>query len=573
MVMLTEQQAQKTVQVAEVGLDTVALRSQDWDRERFDIEYALEHGTTYNAFLIRGEKVALVDTSHEKFRGPFLEALRQQIDPAKIDYIVVSHTEPDHSGLIGSLLELAPKATVVASKIAGQFLANMIYRPFELQIVKGGDQLDLGNGHCLEFIMAPNLHWPDTIFTYDSASEILYTCDAFGAHYCGERLFDEDLAEFETDLRYYYDCLMGPNARSVLTALKRVQPLTIRMLATGHGPLIRHNVVEITRRYHDWSQKQDQATTTVAVFYIADYGHSAALAQAIAHGVSKAGVATEMVNLNSTDEHEIQALLSRAAGFVLSTLPALGEQPNPAAQALGSILAAGNKKQLAGVFESCGDRDESIQLIANQLRDAGFIEAFAPIRAASEPTSATLQLLEESGTDLAQRLTREKVVQQSKSLAPDLDKALGRLAGGLYLITAKRGEVSSAMIASWVAQASFEPLGVSIAVAKDRAIESLMQVGDHFVLNILEEGNHLPLMRHFLRRFAPGADRFAGVKTYEAANGGPILADALAYLECRVERRMDCPDHWLVYAVVEAGKVSNLEGVTAVHHRKVGNHY
>ncbi|MBD2101068.1 diflavin flavoprotein [Leptolyngbya sp. FACHB-261] len=573
MVMLTDKKSLKTVQVAEIGVATTAFRSQDWDRERFDIEYALEHGTTYNAFLIKGEKVALIDTSHEKFREPFLASLHEQIDPAQIDYIIASHTEPDHSGLIGTLLELAPNATVVCSKIAGQFLENMIHRPFKLQVVKGGDKLDLGNGHCLEFIMAPNLHWPDTIFTYDPASEILYTCDAFGAHYCSERLADDDLAEFETDLRYYYDCLMGPNARSVLTALKRMEPLSISMLATGHGPLIRNNVVEVTRRYRDWSQKQDQATTTVAVFYIADYGHSASLAQAIAHGISKAGVATEMINLGSTDDHEIQAVLSRVAGFVLSTPPAMGEGPNLAYQALGSILAAGNKKQLAGLFESCGGQDESITLIANQLKDAGFIQAFEPIRIETEPSNATLQVLEEAGTDLAQVLSRDKLIQQSKSLSHDLDKAVGRLAGGLYLITARRAGVSSAMIASWVSQASFEPLGVSIAVAKDRAIESLMQVNDRFVLNVLEEGNYLPLMRHFLRRFAPGEDRFAGVKTYEAANGSPILAEALAYLECQVQSRMETADHWIVYAVVESGKVSHPEGLTATHHRKVGNHY
>jgi flavin reductase (DIM6/NTAB) family NADH-FMN oxidoreductase RutF len=160
-----------------------------------------------------------------------------------------------------------------------------------------------------------------------------------------------------------------------------------------------------------------------------------------------------------------------------------------------------------------------------------------------------------------------------KSLDGDLDKALGRLSGGLYIITAQKDSVTSAMLASWVAQASFEPLGFTIAVAKDRAIESLMQVGDRFVLNVLEEGHHLPLMKHFLKRFGPGEDRFAGVKTQTASNGSPILAEALAYLECEVVSRMDCSDHWIVYSKVTNGRVSKADGLTAVHHRKVGNHY
>jgi flavin reductase (DIM6/NTAB) family NADH-FMN oxidoreductase RutF len=189
------------------------------------------------------------------------------------------------------------------------------------------------------------------------------------------------------------------------------------------------------------------------------------------------------------------------------------------------------------------------------------------------PTEADYQVCEESGVDLGQLLTRKDLVKQMKSLDTDLDKAIGRLSGGLYIITAKKGNLSSAMLASWVSQASFEPIGLTIAVAKDRAIESLMQVGDRFVLNILEEGKYQGLMKHFLRRFKPGADRFAEINTQTAANGSPILTDALAYLECEVLSRMECSDHWIVYSQVELGRVSNPDGLTAIHHRKVGNHY
>jgi flavin reductase (DIM6/NTAB) family NADH-FMN oxidoreductase RutF len=97
--------------------------------------------------------------------------------------------------------------------------------------------------------------------------------------------------------------------------------------------------------------------------------------------------------------------------------------------------------------------------------------------------------------------------------------------------------------------------------------------GDRFVLNVLEEGNYQGLMKHFLKRFPPGSDRFAGVKTYPATDGSPILADALAYMECEVKSRMDCDDHWTIYCTVSVGRVSKPDALTAVHHRKVGNHY
>jgi flavin reductase (DIM6/NTAB) family NADH-FMN oxidoreductase RutF len=170
-------------------------------------------------------------------------------------------------------------------------------------------------------------------------------------------------------------------------------------------------------------------------------------------------------------------------------------------------------------------------------------------------------------------LTLDRKVQARKSLDSDLDKAIGRISGGLYIITATKGDIHGAMLASWVTQASFDPPGFTVAVAKDRAIESLMQVGDSFVLNVLEEGKYQSLMKHFLMRFPPGADRFEGVNIQSASNGSPILVDALAYLECEVVSRMDCSDHWIVYSKVSQGRVSNPDGLTAVHHRKVGNYY
>jgi flavorubredoxin len=274
MVALTDRtQKRLTMQTGEIAPDTTTIRSLDWDRDRFDIEFGLQNGTTYNSFIIRGEQTALVDTSHEKFRQLYLDALHGLIDPKEIDYLIISHTEPDHSGLVKDILKLAPQVTVVGSKVAIQFIEDFVHQPFERRIVKNGDKLDLGNGHELEFVIAPNLHWPDTIFTFDHKTQILYTCDAFGLHYCSDSTFDEDLAAIEADYRFYYECLMAPNARSVLSALKRMGELPeVHTIATGHGPLLRHNVVELTGRYRQWSQAQTKGETTVAVFYVSDYG-------------------------------------------------------------------------------------------------------------------------------------------------------------------------------------------------------------------------------------------------------------------------------------------------------------
>ncbi|NCJ05732.1 MBL fold metallo-hydrolase [Synechococcales cyanobacterium C] len=576
MVALTEPvdrtQKRLTTQTLDIAPDTTVIRSLDWDRDRFDIEFGLQNGTTYNSFLIRGDQIALVDTSHEKFRQLYFDVLRGLIDPTQIDYLVVSHTEPDHSGLVRDLLEMAPQITVVASKVAIQFLEDLVHKPFERRVVKNGDQLDLGQGHVLEFVMAPNLHWPDTLFTYDAKTQILFTCDAFGLHYCNDPVFDEDLATIEADFRFYYECLMAPNARSVLSAMKRMEALPdITTIATGHGPLLRYHLKELTQRYQDWSQAKAKAETTVAVFYVSDYGYSDRISQALAHGITKTEVAVEMMDLKSADPQEVQELVGRCKGLVISMPPA---SSSPTARAaLGTLLAAVKEKQVIGLFESYGGDDEPMDPLLSKLRDLGVAIGFDPIRIKETPTDVTYQLCEEAGTDLGQLLTRDRKIKTQKAQDADLEKALGRLSGGLYIITAQKREVTGAMLASWISQASFAPLGFTVAVAKDRAIESLMQVGDQFVLNVLEEGKHLGLMKHFLKRFPPGADRFAGVNTQLAQNGSPILADALAYLECEVVSRMECSDHWLVYSQVHEGRVSSPEGQTAVHHRKVGTYY
>ncbi|GAB4532298.1 MAG: diflavin flavoprotein [Pleurocapsa sp.] len=566
----TKSTGRLTLQTVEIAPETTAVRCLDWDRDRFDIEFGLQNGTTYNSFIIQGEKLALVDTSHAKFRQLYLELLTGLIDPKKLDYLIISHTEPDHSGLVKDVLALAPQVTIIGAKVAIQFLENMVHQPFKHQIVKNGDRLDLGNGHELEFVSAPNLHWPDTIFTYDYQTQVLYTCDAFGMHYCDEPTFDEDLELIEADFEYYYDCLMKPNARSVLAAIKRMGKLELSAIATGHGPLLKYHHDELVSRYQQWSQAQTKTETLVALFYSEDYGYSEDLGRAIAQGITKTGVAVELVNLNDTELQEVRELVAQAAGLVMGMPP---QSDNAAHAILSTILAAAHGKQTIALFEAGGGEDEPIYPLRNKFQEIGLTEAFPPISVKQAPNQRILQICNEAGTDLGQWLTRDRNVKQIKAIDNSLQKALGRISSGLYIITAQKGDISSAMVASWVTQASLSPLGIAIAVAKDRAIESFLHIGDRFVLNVLEEGNYQHLIKHFLKRFPPGADRFAGVKTVPGSNGSPIIAESLAYIECQVNNRLECSDHWIVYSTVQSGRVAKLDVLTAVHHRKVGNHY
>lgn len=562
---------------ADVAQDTITLRCLDWDRDRFDIEFGLQNGTTYNSYLIFGQdKTALVDASHEKFKSSYIPALQAELAARgrSIDYIFVSHTEPDHSGLVKNVVELYPAAIVVGSKVCISFLQNLMHVPFTSQIVKGGDTIDLGGGHLVEFVMAPNLHWPDTMFSYDHGTRVMFTCDAFGMHYCSEDPYDSDLSPLEAHYRFYYDCLMRPNAKSVTTALRKCKDLHFDVIANGHGPLLKYNVEELVGRYKTWSEAAGSAAASVAVLYCSDYGYSDRLSQTLARGITKANVATEMVDLLSIDPQELVETIGRSAGVVLMAPPSDSAEARSSMSTLLPALKSSKHKVV--IAESYGGKDEPVDQLRAELVAAGIDPFFDPLRVKEPPTESLYQQFEETGTDLAQALTQKDAIAKKKAaMPPDVAKALARVSGGLYIVTAGQGKGSarSAMVASWVAQASFEPLGLTIAVAKDRAIESLMQVGDSFVLNCLGEGEYAGLMKHFLQRFGPGADRFAGVDSFVADNGCPALSDAIARVECQVKSRMETADHWVTYAEVTGGGVSGMDKRTAVHRRKVANYY
>ena len=572
-----------SVQCRNFAEDSIAIRSLDWDRSRFDIEFGLRNGTTYNSFIIKGKKIAVIDTSHSKFESLWLNNLTQQVNPKEISYLISSHTEPDHSGLISDLLDLNPEIIIVGSKIALKFIEDQIHRPFKRLEVKSGEFLNLGINsesginHNIEFISAPNLHWPDTIFSFDHGTKVLYTCDAFGLHYCSNDLFDSNQKEIFKDFRFYYDCLMGPNARSVIQAIKKIDKLPeVQSIAVGHGPILQNHVNFWKDKYSEWSNNKNKGNEFVAVCYISDYGFCDRLSQALSHGIGKADAQVQLIDLRSSDQQELTALITEAKAVVIPTWPMNSDVELQ--ESIGTLFAALKPKQFTATYDSFGGNDEPIDSLANKLRELKQKEALSPLRVKEIPNPIVYQRFEEAGTDLGQLINKKKNIASIKNLDSNLDKALGRLSGGLYVVTASEGSGStfrqSAMVASWVSQASFSPPGITVAVAKDRAIESFMQVNKTFVVNILREDNFQKMFRHFLKRFAPGADRFADVDIIkDLAKGGPILSDALAFLDCKVISRLETPDHWIIYGVVENGNVSDLSCKTAVHHRKVANHY
>lgn len=569
----------RDVQIASIGAaDTTVLRSRTWDRLKFEVEYSLQRGTTANSYLIQADKTALIDPPGESFTETFLHQLQQSV-LQQLDYIILGHVNPNRMVTLKALLELAPQVTFVCSKpgaIALQSALREHQQLLKIWVPRPEDTLDLGNAHQLQFISVPTPRWPDGLCTYDPATRILFSDKLFGCHVCDDQVFDDNWKRLDEDRRFYYDCLHAAQSRQVEVALDKLAAFSAKMYAPSHGPVVRYSLSRLTHDYRTWSQQQKEQELTVVLIYASAYGNTATLAQAIAKGITKAGVGVETINCEFATPAEIEAAVQKCDGFIIGSPTLGGHMPTQVQTALGTILSSAAKTKLAGAFGSYGWSGEAVDEIESKLQDAGYRLGFDTIRVKFKPDDLTLQQCKEAGTDFAQSLKKSKKFRTpsqpvSNSQIDRTAQAVGQIIGSLCVLAAKRGEVTSAMLASWVTQASFNPPGLTVAVAKDRAVESLTHTGDKFVLNILKEG--MNVRRHFLKPFTPGEDRFAGLDTQEAENGCPIINDALAYLECTVKNRMDCGDHWLVYAVVDNGKVIQSTGMTAVHHRKSGNHY
>lgn len=253
--------------------------------------------------------------------------------------------------------------------------------------------------------------WPDELCTYDPETRILFTDKLFGAHVCGEQVFDEGWKLLDEDRRYYYDCLHAAQFRQVTIALDKFALFSVKLYATGHGPIVRYSLSRLTHDYRQWSQQQQNQDMSVALIYASAYGNTATLAQALAKGITKAGVGVESINCEFTAPDEIQASVEKCDGFVIGSPTLGGHMPTQVQTALGIVLSSATKSKLAGVFGSYGWSGEAIDEIESKLQDAGYRFGFDTIRVKFKPNDATLQQCKEAGTDLAQALKKAKKIR------------------------------------------------------------------------------------------------------------------------------------------------------------------
>ncbi|MEI8007585.1 MAG: FprA family A-type flavoprotein, partial [Bacteroidota bacterium] len=344
-------------------------------------------GTTYNSYFINAEKKVVIETVKERFWDVYREKLSRLTDPAAIDYIIMDHTEPDHSGCVAKLLEIAPKAKVVGSGNAIRYLKDLLGFEFPHLIIKDGQTLDLGN-KSLKFIGAPNLHWPDSIMTYLAEDKILFTCDIFGEHFCNEAMFDDAVPDFSNAFRYYFDVIMKPYSRFMLQAIERMRPLDIHMIAPGHGMILRQDWkkwVDITVKYSEEYLK-NPSRYKVFLAYVSAYHNTGLIAEKIAEGIRSAGnIDVDLCDIENMELSLIEQKLVQSSGIMIGCPTFSQNILLPVYQMFAVINPIRDRGKLAAVFGSYGWSGEGAKIMSSALTnlklnvmDEGLMIKFTP---------------------------------------------------------------------------------------------------------------------------------------------------------------------------------------------------
>jgi flavorubredoxin len=374
----------------------------------FDIVIPTEYGTTYNSYLVKGkEKTALIDCVKRPFAGEFFGKIGEILPVEKIDYVVVNHSEPDHSGAIVDLLKRHPNIEVYLSRPAKAFIDNLVNAEYKFHVVNDNEELSLG-GKTLRFINAPFLHWPDTIFTYVVEDKILFPCDFVGSHYSSPHIFNDELDAPEkarSAFEFYYSTIMRPYKEHILKACERIKDLPISMIAPSHGPVLRKNPLAYVAWYKDRADIMARVKEKkVPIVYVSAYGNTAMMAKKVAEGVAAGGLTPVLLNAVEVPTGKIVDELDESVGFLIGTPTLNSNLPHPILSLIGHLVVLNLRGKTASAFGSYGWSGEAMKMVQDILTAMRIKVSPEPIKFKMTPSVQELDACFDFGKKFAMDL-------------------------------------------------------------------------------------------------------------------------------------------------------------------------
>ena len=391
--------------VYSVGVLNPALRI-------FDVIMNTEFGTTYNAYLIKSNnKSALIDTVHVRFFDEYLENIKSVLGDTPPDYLIMNHNEPDHSGAIAKLTEVYPGITVIESKAGAIYLKNIVNKDLKVKTVIDNETFDLG-GNELKFIIAPFLHWPDSMFTYFAKDKVLFTCDFLGAHFCEPMIFDYNVKyprEYSSAFAYYYAAIFGPFKPYVLAGLDKIKDLDFDAVCTSHGPVLTQKgggIDYAKKMYAEWSQPHKNEIEQIPIFFCSAYRNTETLANHIKMGIKevKPNANVEIYDLNCCDTGTLSQLMHDSDAFLIGSPTINRDAVAPAWNLINTIDAVSMRARPCAVFGSYGWSGEGCPNLISRLQGLKLKVYETPCRCQFIPSESELAAAVQFGREFAESL-------------------------------------------------------------------------------------------------------------------------------------------------------------------------
>ncbi|MDC7951565.1 rubredoxin [Methanomassiliicoccaceae archaeon COG_1] len=393
----------------------------DWELESFHgDEYSIDNGSSQNAYLIEEEKVVLMDTVWTPHRFDFVENLRKEIDLKKIDIIVVNHGECDHSGSLTAIMDEVPGTPIYCTASAVKSIEGQFgKRGWDFHVVKTGDSLDIGNGKRLIFVEMKMLHWPDSMATFLTGDNVLFSMDAFGQHYSVEELY-ADLADqgvLWREAMKYYANILNPFSPVLLKKLKEMEGfnLDIEMVAPAHGAIWRKDPTQIIRKYAEWADAYQEDQVTVA--YDTMWEGTAKIAHAISEEVHRQSPNTvvKVFNIAKADKNDIMTEVFKSKAICVGSPTVVGRILSSVAGWMEMLGQLRFRNKRAAAFGCYGWSGESVRILQEKLREAGFDVIDENVRSNWNPEEGDLAQV----PALVRALLPEQEVEQPSAVADE----------------------------------------------------------------------------------------------------------------------------------------------------------
>ena len=377
----------------------------DWELRKFHgDEYSTHRGSTYNSFLIKEEKTALIDTVWAPFSREFVENLAKEIDLKKIDYVIASHAEIDHSGALPELMRYIPDTPIYCTKNGVNSLKGHYHQDWNFNVVKTGDRLSLGKKELI-FIEAPMLHWPDSMISYLTDDNVLFSNDAFGQHYASEYMFNDlvDQTELFNECIKYYANILTPFSPLVIKKIKEVLSfnLPLDIICTSHGIIWREKPEQIVEKYMQWADSYQE--NQITIIYDTMWNGTRVMAEKIANGIREADekVNVKVFNLAKTDKNDVITEIFKSKAILVGSPTINRGILVSVAGILEEIKGLKFKNKKAAAFGCYGWSGESTKIVSESLEAAGFKLMDDGIKAMWNPDNESISKCVEYGRQFA----------------------------------------------------------------------------------------------------------------------------------------------------------------------------